>query len=237
MGGSGIIRRFLDDMAGLLFPSLCEVCGCTLRRGEQVMCLHCLTSLPRTGVHRDAFNTMHVRVAGHVAVERAGSWFYYYHGSPYRALIRQAKYASRPVVGRMVARMFAREIEGDGFFDGIDLILPVPLHWWKKARRGYNQTEWIAGGLSDHTGMPVGDNLVALRGHGTQTARGAYSRWLNTQGVYGVEDPGQLDGRHVLVVDDVMTTGATILSCIEAIHAASPTARISLLTLALTRLT
>lgn len=231
------MKRLLDDITGLLFPRLCEVCGCTLSRGEEVMCLHCQVSLPRTGVHREPFNTMHERVAGHVAVERAGSYFYYYRDSPYRGLIRQSKYASRPVVGRRVARMYAREIAGDGFFDGIDLILPVPLHWWKLIRRGYNQSEWMARGLSDYTSIPVGGNLVAERGHGSQTARGAYSRWLNTRGVYAVVSPEELDGRHVLVVDDVMTTGATILSCIEAIHAAAPTTRISLLTLALTRLT
>ncbi|MEZ3589904.1 MAG: ComF family protein [Muribaculaceae bacterium] len=237
MARRGILGRFLGGVAGLLFPHVCEVCGETLRHGEEVMCLHCLAGLPRTMVHREPFNTMHERVAGHVPVERAASYFYYYHDSPYRAIIHQAKYASRPVVARCVAAMFAREIAPDGFFDGIDLLLPVPLHWRKLVRRGYNQSEAIAEGIADVIGLPIGGNLVAARSHGSQTARGAYARWINTRDVYDVDEPVDLAGRHVLVIDDVMTTGATLLACIEAIHRASPTTRISLLTLALARLT
>lgn len=237
MARRGFLGSLPGDLLGLLFPRVCEVCGETLCHGEEVMCLHCLTGLPRTMVHREPFNTMHERVAGKVPVERAASYFYYYHDSPYRAIIHQAKYASRPVVARRIAAMFAREIAPDGFFDGIDLLLPVPLHWRKLVRRGYNQTEAIAEGVADVIGLPIGDNLVASRSHGTQTARGAYARWMNTRDVYDVAEPVGLAGRHVLVIDDVMTTGATLLACIEAIHRASPTTRISLLTLALARLT
>lgn len=228
------LRSWLDDLSGLIFPNLCEVCSTTLVRGENTLCLQCLCDMPRTNLHRQSFNEIHKRLAGHTPIERAAAYFYYYKESPYARMIQNAKYNSRPRLARTLAAMFAREISADGFFDGIELLLPVPLHYLKEFRRGYNQSREIALGISSVTGIPVGSNLTATRGHSTQTRRGPFERWLNTEGIYAAEDPQELDGKHILLIDDVITTGATILRCADTIHSAAPTATVSVVSLGFT---
>lgn len=220
----------------IAYPRVCSVCHRSLAMGEEVMCLHCLDRLPRTNCHRSSFNSIHKRLAGHVLVERAAAWFHYYRDNEFAAVIHDAKYHGMPGVGRDAARIYAAEIESDGFFDGIDVIVPVPMHHTKLLARGYNQAYKIARGLSDVTGIEVSENLTARRGHDTQTRKNAWQRLVNARDIYDVEEPAQLAGKHVLVVDDVITTGATMLACLEAIHAAAPTARTSVLALAATGL-
>jgi len=232
MGFGETLKMWFDDALRIVYPKVCEVCGVSLGRGENVVCLHCLQGLPRTNLHTADFNLLHERLAGKAPIERAGGYFYYYRKSDYARLIHYAKYNGRPVIAERLGERYAREIYGDGFFDGVDLLLPVPLHWWKLVKRGYNQSEAIARGVSRVTGIAIGNNIVAMKSHSTQTAKGQYSRWKNTEGIYAVENVAALEGRHVLVIDDVITTGSTLLRCCEAIHVASPTTRISVLTLA-----
>ncbi len=228
--------RILKGVVNLIWPDVCEVCGCTLVKGEKVICLGCRLKLPRTNLHTQEFSLIHHRLAGRVPIERAAGYFYYYRSDSFTRLIHAAKYNGRPNVARYLAREYAGEIKNDGFFSGIDLILPVPLHRFKLWKRGYNQTEYLARGLKDATGIAIGSNLVATRGHSTQTRKGSYMRWLNTRNIYDVVHPGELEGKHILVVDDVITTGATLLACCEAIHRSAPTATISVLTLAVSHL-
>lgn len=228
--------RILKGVVNLIWPDVCEVCGCTLVKGEKVICLGCRLKLPRTNLHTQEFSLIHHRLAGRVPIERAAGYFYYYRSDSFTRLIHAAKYNGRPNVARYLAREYAGEIKNDGFFSGIDLILPVPLHRFKLWKRGYNQTEYLARGLKDATGIAIGSNLVATRGHSTQTRKGSYMRWLNTRNIYEVAHPGELEGKHILVVDDVITTGATLLACCEAIHRSAPTATISVLTLAVSHL-
>jgi ComF family protein len=226
----------LRDLGAVVFPNVCEVCGTTLVEGEDLLCLGCLNDIPRTGHHDDSFNPVHERLAGRVPIDRGASFFYYYKQNPYARLIQKAKYNNRPWIGRKLGKLVAQEIKADGFFDGIDLMLPVPLHWLKQLKRGYNQSREIARGISQVTDIAIGDNLVARRGHSTQTRKNSFDRWLNAQSIYGIDRPDELSGLHVLVIDDVITTGATTLACCQAIHSAAPTARISVLSLALTHL-
>ena len=231
---SGVITRWLDSLLSLIYPNTCIVCDTTLTDGERHLCLNCLVELPLTGIHGAGFNDFHKRLAGHTLIERTASMFYYYTGSPYCKIIHEAKYNERPAIAKEFARQYADTLLADGFFDGIDLILPVPIHYLKRIRRGYNQSDYIALGLSEATGIPIGDNLIARRGHSTQTRKDAFSRHENIKGVYGVKSPAMLVGLHVLIVDDILTTGSTLTACADAIHAASPDTRISVLTLAAT---
>lgn len=192
--------------------------------------------MPYTNAHLSDFNEVHRRVASTYPVEKAASMFYYYKGSPYVDIIHRAKYRQRPVILRKMARKYAVMLQDASFFDGIDVIVPVPLHLWKLIRRGYNQSEKIARGLSDVTGIPVAKGLVAYRGHGSQTSKGSFSRWVNTMDVYGVRDPERFSGKHVLVVDDVITTGATILACVRAIEESVKGVKVSVLSLGLAHL-
>lgn len=190
--------------------------------------------MPCVKAHNDTFNIIHQRLAGNVPIERAAGYFYYYRESKYASLIHKAKYNNRPVIARHLAEKFANEISKDGFFDNISLIIPVPLHRFKRITRGYNQSEIIAHGLNKITGIPVGNNIVASRGHSSQTKKNSYSRWINAQGIYTIKNATELENKHILIVDDVITTGATLLACCNALHQAVPTATISVLTLAVT---
>jgi len=226
------MRTWWRDLESLVFPHVCEVCGRQLVDGEELLCTYCNLAMPRTNYHIVDFNDVHHRLAGSVHVERAASWFQYRRHSKYVKLIHKAKYYDRPEIARIMGRMYAREIAPSGFFDGIDVILPVPMHVFKELKRGYNQAAEICDGLHDVTGIPLGDNLKAMHGHSSQTRRGAYGRYLNVSGLFGVIDAVGLTDRHVLVVDDVLTTGSTLSACCEALVKAVPGIRISVLTLA-----
>ena len=234
--GFGGLKGWFSDLLRIVFPDVCEVCGSSLVREEEVICLKCDMNMPRTRVHNDSFNIIHERLAGKTPIERAAGYFYYYRESDYAAIIHNAKYNGRPIIARKLAMRFARELMADNFFDGIDVVLYVPMFFLKKIKRGYNQSEYIAQGISRATNIPVGHNLISKRSHSSQTKKNSYSRWLNAQGVYDVINSDELENKHVLIVDDVVTTGATLLACCDVVHNAVPSATISVLSLAVTRL-
>lgn len=208
--------------------------------------MKCHWSIPRTYYHLSPAGNKLIDklVSLHVPVEKAAAYFFYKNDNPYGQLLRDAKYNGRPEINRQLSRHFARELKADGFFDDIDLIIPVPLHWLKRLRRGYNQTEYIASGLAEISGLPVCFNLKAIRGHATQTRKHGRERRRALEGIFQVDDAGELAGKHILLVDDVITTGSTILTCAETLYKAvmesdatqAATCRISILSLATTRL-
>lgn len=229
---TGIIQGLLNRLGEAVFPAVCECCGRSLVEGERLLCLHCLYDMPRTGYHHDSFSELHKRLAAPgVPVERAAAMFHYIKESRYARLIQHAKYNDRPSIDRELARIFARELAAEGFFEGIDMILPIPLHWRKRWRRGFNQSEEIAAGISEVTGIGCGDNLKALP-HSTQTRKNAMERAANMEGKIVVVHGEELAGKHVLVVDDVITTGATLLAAAKAILADANGVKVSVLTLA-----
>ncbi len=228
------IGEWCDDILRILFPDVCEVCGSSLTRGEKHLCLHCLADLPVTNLHHEEFNTIHQRLAGNVPIVRAGGYFYYYQGSDYAKLIHTAKYHNRPTLIKWLAMQYATTLLHDGFFEGIDMIVPVPIHWTKKITRGYNQSEWIADGISEVVNIEVADNLVCHRKHKSQTRLSATQRRLIADDTYSVIRSEELENKHLLLVDDVITTGATLYACCKAVHEAIPSAQISVLSIGVT---
>ncbi len=176
---------------------------------------------------------MEERFAGIFPFERATGHFLYNREGPLSTLIQDMKYRRFPSIGNMLGETVGEELFPTGFFADAEVILPVPMHRWKQLRRGYNQTHHIAEGLSKATGIPVSLTLKATRSHKTQTALSREERLANTSGLFSVDDPEIVEGRHVLLLDDVCTTGSTIISCAEAIHKARPSA-LTILTLAVT---
>ena len=169
---------------------------------------------------------------GKIPLERATSYFLYHKGSNFRHILHLLKYEGRSDIGRTMGRFIAEEIAGSGFFDGIDAIVPVPLHPRKLRARGYNQSECLASGIADVTGIELDVQAVKRCVHSqTQTRKSAYERWENVAGIFRVDHPERYAGKHILLVDDVLTTGSTVTACADA-FAGVEDLRISVLTLA-----
>lgn len=229
------MMNILTDLWELLFPQCCLLCGKRLSLREKTLCSACLAGLPRTGFHSKKENTVERNFWGKFPIERAASFLYYTKGGDVRQLLYELKYHGNKEVGEVMGRIMAAELLPSRFFEGVNLIIPVPLHRRKERQRGYNQSECVARGVADITGLPVYAHLVVRdRYTETQTHKGQYERWENVHNLFVCSSPGLLENKHILLVDDVLTTGATIVSCADALRNI-PGLRVSVLTLALAR--
>ena len=223
--------NILYDFYNFLFPDLCAACEKPLVHQEKVICLNCHHDLPRT--RYDSYNNNPVSRLfwGRVPIENASSYFLYQKGSRFQALIHDLKYRGRKEIGIELGRMMGIELRGSTFAD-TDMILPVPLHRKKQIRRGYNQCDPICKGLSVGLGLPFYTNILERTEKSTsQTNKSRLKRWMNVEGIFRVKHPGRLFGKHVLLADDVVTTGSTLEACANAILDIEET-RVSIATLA-----
>ncbi|GCB33544.1 amidophosphoribosyltransferase [Bacteroides faecalis] len=192
----------------------------------------CNINLPRTNYHLQEDNPMEQLFWGKIPLERATSFFFYRKGSDFRQILHQLKYGGRKELGAIMGRYMASELLPSGFFKGIDVIIPVPLHKKKQQLRGYNQSEWIVRGIAAVTGIPVNtESVIRKKNTETQTRKSTFERWENVDGIFELRSSEHLQGKHVLVVDDVLTTGATTVACVSALMEVQGI-RISILTLA-----
>jgi ComF family protein len=171
--------------------------------------------LPRTDFHRNALDNPMARLFwGIIPVERVAALFYYEAGSETANILYELKYHNHPEIGVVMGRMIGREFSESGFFDGIDMLVPIPLARSRQRHRGYNQSRSIAEGISQITGQPISDQLVR-RTHfvKSQTQMGRRERQENVADVFEVKNLDGIHGRHLLLIDDVVTTGATITAC------------------------
>ena len=230
------IKQWLSAAGDFALPRVCPVCGQSLDGDERWLCRKCLAGLPRTRYEEVEFNTMEQHFAGKVPIERATAYFFYEKGSPYASILHDIKYRSVPRMGRWLTARAVGDIAGSHFFDGIDVVTAVPLHLSKLAKRGYNQSEYLARGIADRLNIPYVEALKAIRPHSTQTHKGAMERWQNIQDNYTLKnDADRLAGKHILLVDDVITTGATLTVCASFLKHI-PGTTVSIFTLAAARL-
>lgn len=226
--------NIISDIFDFFLPRKCHVCGSLLSDSERVFCTRCVESLPRSRYHLMPLNPMEQRFAGIVPFVRATGFFLYSRHSDVANVIHDMKYRQFPSVGRRLGEIVGGELLTAGFFDGADLVAAVPMHWRKRMRRGYNQAQLIAAGVSDATGIPVCDALEACRAHKTQTAMTLQQRQENLSGSFRVTDPEALRGKGLVIIDDVCTTGATMRTLAETIMAAVPDCRLFLLSVCAT---
>jgi len=173
--------------------------------------------MPRTDFHLHADNPVERMFWGKIPLVRASSFFYYHKGSDFRNILHLLKYDGRQDLGETMGRFVAAELLSVDFFRDVDVIVPVPLHPRKQKSRGYNQSECIAHGISGVVGIPVDAFSISRKKHTeTQTRKSAYERWENVEGIFCLHHPERFSGKHVLIVDDVLTTGATITACADA---------------------
>ena len=194
------------------------MCGACLDDGEEVLCLKCDIGMPRTNYHLRVDNPVEQRFWGRFPLERATSYFRYCKDGDYRRILFRMKYEGRQDDAETMGRLMATDLVRSGFFEGVDVLLPVPLHPDKQRLRGYNQSACIARGVSAVTGIPVSvGNVRRLKFTETQTRKSAHQRWDNVDGVFEAVDAAAFVGQHVLLLDDVLTTGATLTACADAL--------------------
>jgi ComF family protein len=205
----------IADFFNLLFPELCLVCGENLQRNEQHICLTCLHGIPKTNYHLLLDNPIEKKFWGKVPIYRGTAFFFFQKGSPFQKLLHSLKYKGSKEIGEILGKYAAVDLLDSVDFKTVDVIIPVPLHPRKYKKRGYNQSEWIAKGLSTILGKPQDiSTLRRVRETTTQTKKSVFERYENTEGIFELLDKNTLSGKHVLLVDDVLTTGSTLEACI-----------------------
>ena len=227
---------FFSRLLDLLSPRLCAICGNRLAISEQVICTGCNFDLPRTPFGRMPYDNEMARLLwGQFTVERVSALFFYTPKSPASHVILKMKYKNQPEVGVFLGRMTARELAQKGFFDGIDMIVPVPLAPKRRRERGDNQSEEIARGVSEVTHLPVRTDIIARKSfHGSQTHLEKWERRENVADAFILNGGAAASGKHILLIDDVMTTGATIIACGRELAKAGDV-HISVLTMGFTK--
>jgi ComF family protein len=224
--------NFIRNFTALLFPKQCEACGNALQGNEHVLCVPCIYHLPRTNYWNEAGNTMEQLFWGKLRIEHACALFFFGKGSRYRKLLHKLKYNGKREIGIELGRRLGMELKTAPLYHGIDVIVPVPLHPKKQRKRGYNQSEQIARGIAEITGWPVdATSLTRQLFTATQTRKTRMERWKNVSEVFTVKHAEPLVGKHVLLVDDVITTGATLEACAQQLLHVNG-CRVSMVTLA-----
>ncbi|MDR2912659.1 MAG: ComF family protein [Alistipes sp.] len=218
-----------NDIRDLFFPPVCPACGRVMSGAEGFLCTACQLDMPLTGYEEMADNPVARRFWGLVPVRNATAFLWFTDGSGFRRVVHSFKYSGRWSLARDMGRWFGRVLADTDLYAGVDLIVPVPLHPLKVLKRGYNQSEYIARGMSQTMEVPMEAGAVVRRvNNPSQTTTATHhERWDNVEGIFAVRRPERLRGRHILLVDDVLTTGATVGSCAEAMVRAVPDCRVS----------
>ena len=209
------MNNLLQDLLWLVYPHPCAACDRPLMEGEDCICTSCRFHLPQTRYHKEPENPVEKHFWGRIPVAGATAFFHFSKGERVQRLIHRLKYKDWPEIGRAVGSWMGHELISVPAFSVVDLILPVPLHPRRRYRRGYNQSALLAEGLAASLGKPWGEMLERNVATSTQTRKHRYERYENVNRVFQVKQPGQIEGRHILLVDDVITTGSTLVSCAE----------------------
>lgn len=203
----------VSDIIDFVFPRYCPICNGRMGKDEQYICFDCLSSLPRTNAHRFKENPIEKLYWAQLPIERATS-FFFYDTQESRQTIYYMKYFNDPKVGEIIAKVMAEELKEVGFFDGIDMIIPVPLHQKRERDRGYNQCDFISEGISEVTGLPIRKDIVRrIVDNTSQTHILSSERKENVEDIFKLIQPEPIKNKHLLLVDDVITTGSTTISC------------------------
>ena len=211
------LKQELNALLDLISPRRCLLCGNALSESEKHICVKCYMDLPRTGYHKAQHSFLETDYWAKIPIHRAAAYFFY--DETNRHILFSSKYGNKPYVGEHVAQLMTQEILSESdFFDGIDMIVPIPLHPTRQKQRGYNQSHYIARGISSITHIPLCENaLIRSIDNESQTRLSHLQRKENVEGIFRCIRPELLRGKHILIVDDVVTTGATTTSCAQAV--------------------
>ena len=204
-----------SDFISLLYPDICLACGNSMVKGEEVICIRCIMNLPKTNFHLEPINPIIKHFWGKVPVHAATAYYYFHKGEKVQHLIHALKYQGKPEVGHKIGRMLGTELKLSELYKDVEAIIPVPLHADKLRLRGYNQSEQLAIGMEEAFSLHCSDGLQRTKHTETQTRKHRFERFENVDKVFEVKDPPALYNKHILLVDDVITTGSTLVACAD----------------------
>lgn len=205
----------LSDFISLFFPQYCLACSASLVKGEKLVCIGCQHKLPKTNSHRDSANFIAQKFYGKVRLSHAFAYYRFERKGRVQKILHELKYRNQPELGVLIGRLYGLELKDAGLAENFDLIIPVPLHKNKLRRRGYNQSQKFAEGLSMSMEVDMGAGCMKrLKKTATQTRKSRLERWQNVAEIFDISDTDQVRGKRILLVDDVITTGATLEACI-----------------------
>ncbi len=216
-----VVQEIIKDFISLFYPNYCLACSTSLVRGEEIVCSGCLLDMPKTNFHKADNNPLLERLSLRMPLKQAFAYYHFKKGSKVQGLLHSLKYNNHPEIGVKIGKVMGQEIVNEGFENTFDIIVPVPLHPSRRRIRGYNQSEELAKGLSETLKIPYTENFIKRRVKTqTQTRKTKLHRWQNVRDVFEMKDQQEIRGKRVLLVDDVVTTGATLEACANTLLAA-----------------
>lgn len=210
--------KLIIDFLSLIYPNVCQVCGKSLFRNEHILCMKCKHHLPKARFTNDRDNPAAQVFWGRVPLKMVITGFLYNKGNAIQQLIHSFKYRGFKEIGIFLGAELGTEIAKNDLCEDITFIIPVPLHPKKQKKRGFNQSEIIAVGIAAKIGAKVNTSILYRKtSSGTQTRKSKYERWQNVESIFSIKDESLLKNKHILLVDDVITTGATIEACAQCL--------------------
>ncbi len=208
------LYTWTSDLAGLLFPKSCLLCGKTLHQQEEILCTTCFYKLARTNFQREAENPIIEIFSGRLPLVSATTFLFFSKGGGTQQLIHKLKYKGEKEIGIYLGKLFGNQLNGSELFNTADAIIPVPLHPKKEHKRGYNQSQMIVEGMAKSMKVRVFPDVLYRKVHTpSQTKKSRYERWQNVKDIFEIKKGQRLEDKHLLLVDDVITTGATLEAC------------------------
>lgn len=212
------LTQLREALYHIAFPHICEGCGTDVLDDEHELCLYCLSQLPYTQFEKFSPNPMERMMEVRLPISHAAALLYFTKESLVQQLMHRFKYKQDKELGIYLGRLLGSALKNSPHFQSVDLLLPLPLHPSKEKKRGFNQAALLCEGISEVLQKPVVKNAVIRTSFTeSQTRKNRVERWQNMEGRFQLQEPKQLKGKHVLLVDDVVTTGATLEACGQTI--------------------
>jgi ComF family protein len=208
----------LNDFISLIFPKVCVSCGKSLYKNENIICTFCSYHLPKTNFHTDNANPIAKIFWGRINIFSATAYYNFGKGGKVQHLIHQLKYRGQKNIGVAIGKFYGYDLRKSEYFNSVEMIIPVPLHPKKQKKRGYNQSEFFALGLAESMKTQTDfTTLYRAVESETQTKKSRFNRWKNVETIFQLKENHLLEGKHILLVDDVVTTGATLEACAQTL--------------------